>query len=168
MSSGHQINRFLPLGVSIVHNTFYGHCLKICLLLSLFSVLFLACGHHICSDPVSIDMTFNSYLTEFLFSMHCSTFSQTVRRTIVLNHSQFFSPLASDLASVVRLHVLTMLSRGFITQGQWHSGIGEAMQRATCFLFVDGLSLWACTNKCIKWCSQKMLILLGSMQHLKM
>lgn len=76
MSSGHQINRFLPLEVLIVHNNFFGNQV-----ITLKYILFSACGHHVCSDPIS--MPFNSYHWPLLSLTHHLDFTAQMLQGIL-------------------------------------------------------------------------------------
>lgn len=66
----------------------------------------------------------------FLSSMDCRIFFNTVRRTMALKDMKYcFRPLASDLASLVKLHLARMVSRDSIIDGKWFAtGLTAAMR----------------------------------------
>ncbi len=62
--------------------------------------------------------------------MDFKIFFHTVRRTIALKDMKYcFRPLASDLASLVKLHFARMVSRASMIDGKWfETGLTAAMR----------------------------------------
>ncbi len=77
----------------------------------------------------SIEMFLDVSWIRVLSSMDCKIFFHTVRRTMALKGMKYcFRSLASDLASLVKLHFARMVSRASMIYGKWFAtGLTAAM-----------------------------------------